>query len=627
MILLKNYINNIYNILYKFIDIIVFLFLAIFKSIHLQKIISPTYFNYKSILKPTLFPLLMLLSIGLLFKQKSRVIYLYIINIIISLLYVVDFSYFKSSSDLLSIVSIKNGYFKDIIFTNSFINLVNTQTLFFILDILILIPIILIYRNKINSHINIIKRIIVSLILFLTSIVFNSSYINDLDNEQPGLLKNMSNKLYVGRILGDINFHSIDIYNYFIRNNKDMGNTNYSEKEITNFLLNNMSEKKTNEFTSIGEGKNLIVIQFESLQNFLINKKINGEEITPNLNKFIKRSLYYDNCFYQVMEGNTSDSEFICNNSLYPLSSGAIYYKYAANYYNSLPKLLENKGYTTAVFHGNNEGFWNRSVMYKSLGFQNFYGAHSFNLDEEIVMGLSDKSFFNQSFDKINSFKEPFYSFLITLSSHYPFTNTDNTFNKGNLKETFLGDYFSSIHYSDKQLGIFLKNLDRSGLLDKSIIIIYGDHNGVTSNHMEDVYKLDGINSPNEFNYFMYQKVPLLIHFPKDEYKGINNRYVGQMDIYPTIDNLFNLRNPYMFGKDILTSSSNKVLFSSGSFIDNDILYFSAYDSYYNIKSGVKIPCSNKLKDLTTLYKKELDYSHTILKNDLIKKFTQSNSY
>lgn len=627
MMLLKNYINNFYNILYKFIDIIVFLFLAIFKSIYFQKFISPTYFNYKNILKPTLFPLLMLLSIGLLFKRKSRAIYLYIINIIISLLYIVDLTYFKTSSDLSSIVSIKNGYFKDIMFTNPFINLINKQTLFFILDILILLPLIFIYRNKVNSYVNVIKRIIVSIMLFSTSFILNSSYINDLDKEQPGLLKNMSNKLYVGRIIGDINFHSIDIYNYFIRNNKDTCNINYSEEEINNFLLNNTTAKKANKFTGIGEGKNLIAIQFESLQNFLINKKINGEEITPNLNKFIKRSLYYNNCFYQVMEGNTSDSEFICNNSLYPLSSGAIYYKYAANYYNSLPKLLGNKGYTTAAFHGNNEGFWNRSVMYKSLGFENFYGAHSFDLDEEIGMGLSDKSFFSQSFHKISSFKEPFYSFLITLSSHYPFTNTDNTFNKGKLKETFLGNYFSSIHYTDKQLGIFLENLNTSGLLDKSIIIIYGDHNGITYDHIEDLYKFDGIDSPNEFNYFMYQKVPLLIHFPKDEYRGINNKCVCQMDIYPTINNLFNLNNPYMFGKDILGSSSNKVLFSSGSFIDNDILYFSAYDSYYNIKSGVKIPSSNNLKDLSTLYKKELNYSHTILKNDLIKKFTQSNSY
>lgn len=627
MILLKNYINKLYIFLYRFIDIILFLFLLVFKSLYFQNSISPTYFNYRTILKPVLFPLIIILSIGILFKRKKRVIFLWIINTIISLLYIVDLIYYRSSGDLLSIVSIKNGYLKYIIFSSPFTNLINIQNLLFVLDILILSPLIFIYRNKINSNVNMIKRIIISIILFSISFIFNTSYINDLDNEQPGLLRNMSNKLYVGRTIGDINFHSIDAYNYFIRNKIDFNNINYSEKEIKSFLLNNLSQKETNSFSGYGENKNLIVIQFESLQNFLINKKVNGEEITPNLNKFIKRSLYYDNCFYQVMEGNTSDSEFIVNNSLYPVSSGAVYYKYAANYYNSLPKLLGDKGYTTAAFHANNEGFWNRSVMYKSLDFEKFFGAHSFNVDEEIGLGLSDKSFFNQSLQTISSFKEPFYSFLVTLSSHYPFTNTDNTFNKGELKGSFLGNYFSSIHYADKQLGIFLEDLEKSGLLDRSILFIYGDHNGVTYDHMEDLYKLDGINSPNEFNYFMYQKVPLLIHFPKDEYRGINNKFVGQMDIYPTINNLFNLNNPYMFGKDMLDPSSNKVLFSSGSFIDKGVLYFSSYDCYYDIKSGKKLSPSKQLKDMTKIYKKELGYSETILKDDLIKKFISNNSY
>ncbi|PRR78128.1 Lipoteichoic acid synthase 2 [Clostridium liquoris] len=625
MILLKKYIKKLYNFSWKFEDIILFIFIFIIKSYIFQKNISPTYFNFKSILNPILCSLLIIISIGLLLTRRLRWIYLYIVNIFISILYIIDLIYYKSSGDLLSFVSINNGYLKDIILTSPLNNFLNIQNLLFIADFIILFPLIRKNATKHSKNIHYMTRIIISLMLFLVSIVTNNSFINTLDKEQPGLLKNMSNKTYVSRVIGDLNYHAIDAYNYFIRNKKDIISINYSDKEIKDFLYSNFNKKAANNYTGQGKGKNLIVIQIESLQNFLIDKKVNGEEITPNLNKFIKRSLYYNNCFYQVMDGNTSDSEFMLNNSLYPLSSGAVYYKYASNYFNSLPKLLNDKGYTTAAFHGNNEGFWNRAVMYKSLGFQNFFGAHSLNIDEEIGLGLSDKSFFNQSLEKISSLQEPFYSFLITLSSHYPFTNTDNTFNKGELKNTFLGDYFSSIHYTDAQLGMFLEKLEAEGLLDKSILVIYGDHNGVPYGYMEDLYKLDKVNNPNELDYFMYQKVPLLIHFPKDEYSGLNNKYVGQMDIYPTIANLFNLNNPYMFGNDILDSSQNKVLFSSGSFIDKNIVYFSSSNCYYDISSGKKMPPSEYLKNLTNQYKKELNYSETILKNDLIKTFAKNN--
>lgn len=540
-------------------------------------------------------------------------------DILISLLYIGDIIYFLTIGDLVSFISIKNGFFVETISNNLLNYGLTKHNLLLLIDIIVLFPFLIKYYKSQYKQLNLLKRIFLFIICLFLSVQPTKSYIRDLNIEQPGLLKNMSNKIYVGRILNGINFHLIDGYNYFIRNKKDTLAKNYSESEIKDFINNKNIDNSVNSFTDKGNEKNLIVVQFESLQNFVINKKIEGKDITPNLNKFINKSLYYNNCFYQVMEGNTSDSEFIVNNSLYPLSSGTPYYRYANNNFNSLPKLLGNKGYYTSVFHGNTEGFWNRAVMYKSIQFKKFFGLHSFNIDEEIGMGLSDKSFFNQSFEEIIKFKEPFYSFLITLSSHYPFKNPHNTFNKGDLKDTFLGDYLSSIHYADEQLGEFLEKLSDSGLMDRSIVVIYGDHNGVPYNYINEAYKLDNIKNPNEFTYFMYQKVPLLIHFPKDEYKGTNNNYVGQMDIYPTIANLFNLKNPYMFGKDILGSSSNKVLFSTGSFIDKNILYISSSDSFYNIATGEKMNSSSLLEDMKNNYKKEIDYSINILKKDLIK--------
>ena len=113
------------------------------------------------------------------------------------------------------------------------------------------------------------------------------------------------------------------------------------------------------------KGKNLIIVQVEALQQFVIDKTVMGQEITPNLNKLIKSSAYFNNYFYQIAAGGTSDAEFMSNNSLYPAPSGAAFFFYANNNYLSLPKALVKNGYETAALNGYYETFWNRNIMYK----------------------------------------------------------------------------------------------------------------------------------------------------------------------------------------------------------------------------------------------------------------------
>ncbi len=102
----------------------------------------------------------------------------------------------------------------------------------------------------------------------------------------------------------------------------------------------------------------MIVVSLESTQSFVINKTVNGEEITPFLNQFIKESYYFNNFYHQTGQGKTSDSEFIIENSLYPLGRGAVFFTHAQNEYKAIPEILTEKGYNTATFHANNKSFW-----------------------------------------------------------------------------------------------------------------------------------------------------------------------------------------------------------------------------------------------------------------------------
>ncbi|MBI6872561.1 LTA synthase family protein [Clostridium aciditolerans] len=621
---LKN--SALINICKENADIVMFFILIFIKIMFYAKQISPEYL-YIGVTHPVFASVLVLVSFSVLFRYNKRIKYLYILDIVISLMLMADLMYYRYFKDVITVASLKNVKLLGGV-SSSIGSLFSIKDLLYLADIVILIPFVKKYKNKENIKKRpLLSKFAVFSIMFIAGVTINAKSVYAVSKEQPTLLSSMSNRIYLTKLIGNLNFHAIDAYNYVstkVKNSKSL--SSQEQQEIKSFLENNNNSSGTY-LKGVGEGKNLIVIQVEALQQFVINKKVNGQEITPNLNKWLNKSLYFDNYFYQVAGGNTSDAEFMSNNSLYPAQSGAAYYSYSGNQYDSLAKELKDKNYYTAALHGYNEGFWNRNVMYKSEKFDDFYGEHSFNVNETVGLGLSDKSFLEQSVDKLKSFQQPYYSFLITLSSHFPYDDVEGygNFNVGEYENTLLGNYLKGIHYTDEQLGMFLDKLDKEGITQNSVIVLYGDHFGIPRDNVEELYKFENMSNVNDLQWFQYQKVPLIIHFPEDANKGVNHTYSGQMDLYPTLANLFNLPKQYMFGKDILNSDNGKVLFRNGSFTDGNIFYVSWTNTYYDIKSGKQIEETDELARMKEKYNKELQYSDDILNHNLIKVFEANN--
>ncbi|MBV7274176.1 LTA synthase family protein [Clostridium sp. PL3] len=618
--------SKIFKMLISNIDILLFSILIFIKIMNYAKQISPEYL-YIGVTHPVFASILVIVSFSVLFKVNKRIRYLYLLDLIISLILMADLMYYRYFKDVITLAAVKNAKLLGGV-SSSVGSLFNVKDLFYLLDIVILIPFIKRYKKRESSRKKkFLPKFAVFIVMFLIGISIDVKSVYAVAKEQPTLLSSMSNRIYLTKMIGNLNFHAIDAYNYIstkFKNSKKISADD--EKEIKNFLDQNNAVTTTN-LKGEGEGKNLIVIQVEALQQFVINQKINGKEITPNLNKWINKSLYFDNYFYQVAGGNTSDAEFMSNNSLYPAQSGAAYYSYSGNQYDSLAKQLNDKNYYTAALHGNNEGFWNRNVMYKAEKFDDFYGEHSFNIDETVGLGLSDKSFLDQSVEKMKNFKQPYYSFLVTLSSHYPYDDVKNygDFDVGEYEGTLLGNYLKSIHYTDQQLGVFLDKLDKEGITQNSIIALYGDHFAIPKDNTDQLLKFENVNDTSDLQWYEYQKVPLVIHFPEDSHKGINHTYGGQMDLYPTLANLFNLPKQYMMGKDLFNSDSGKVIFRNGSFTNGKIFYVSWTNTYYDIKSGKQVEETDELKKLRDEYNKELEYSDDILNHNLIKVFENGN--
>lgn len=387
-------------------------------------------------------------------------------------------------------------------------------------------------------------------------------------------------------------------------------------KEINEFYEQNEKKPSKNEYTNIFKGKNVIAVHAESMQQVLMNMKINGKEVTPNLNRLIKEGIYFDNFYSQVSFGTSSDTEFTLATSLLPVSSGTVFINYSDREYASFYKELKKDGYYIFSMHANTGDFWNRNIMHQKLGYDKFYDKASYNIDEEIGFGLSDRSFIRQSVDyikQINSEHEKFYGTLITLSNHTPFdyeepfgdfpvTMTKDGKEYPFMKDTKLGNYFVSAHYADAQLGYLVELLEKEGLLKDTIIMIYGDHDARISTSMWNRYynydyKTDDVlpeTDPNykELDYYWQEinrKVPLII-WSND--KEIQSKYsktistaMGMYDVAPTLGNMMGVRNKYAFGSDIINKKDNLVPFPNGNYVTNYVYYNDNKEEYKQLNS------------------------------------------
>lgn len=333
-------------------------------------------------------------------------------------------------------------------------------------------------------------------------------------------------------------------------------------------------------------GKNLIVIQMESFQNFLIGLKIDGQEITPNINKLAAENFHYDNFYTSVGSGTTSDAEYVVNTSLYVPRHEPAIQNYAEKALPSLPKLLGSNGYATATFHTNEISFWNRTELYKSLGWQKYYDKKFYGNDDHVAFGASDEVLFDKTIDKLEEMdrsEQPFYAMVISMSAHHPFNLPERKY-KMKLPEryegTLVGDYIRSQNYADYALGQFVEDLKARGLWDDSVILFYGDHQGLSlyalNNKEKDLMKeVMG----REYGYTDMFNVPLIMHAPGVTYPAKWEQTGGQIDILPTAANLLgvSLKDQIHFGEDLLNQTTNLLpmrhFLPTGSFINDTSMF------------------------------------------------------
>ena len=437
-----------------------------------------------------------------------------------------------------------------------------------------------------------------------------------------------------------------------------------ANKEVTEYYKNK-EKSADNKYTGIFKDKNVLVIHAESIQRNLFDMSFNGQDVVPNLKRIASEGMYFSNYYPQVSVGTSSDSELTFTTSLMPTQSGTAFVSYFDRTYNSIPNLMNDMGYFTFSMHANNADFWNRRAMYENLGYQKFYSKSDYKVTTEntIGLGLSDKEFFKQSMPKLTKINEKYdkwYGLMIMLSNHTPFSDVEHYGNyEVNMKETVtkedgtteevvhpylegrkLGNYIKSAHYADEALGELFQELDENGLLDNTVVVIYGDHDArlprkeydyMYNYNKETDSKLDK-DDPNYKEYDSYQyelgrKVPFII-WTKDMAGTDLNMEVkdvmGMYDAMPTLGNMLGFYNKYQLGHDIFDiKSDNIVVFPTGNWVTNKVYYDSQKEEYLSLDgSAISEEEITKNNKYTT---ELLNISNDVIVYDLVAKTKDEN--
>lgn len=426
--------------------------------------------------------------------------------------------------------------------------------------------------------------------------------------------------------------HVEDIYEVIVDN---ISPKVMEEEEILKVLDEAQDKSEDKGLKGIGQGKNLVVIQLEAFQNFVIGAEYNGQEITPYINELLKNdTLYYNNYYSNIGKGNTADAEFSTLNSLYPVIDGESYRLYEDNKYNGLPWLMREQGYEAFAVHNYLGDFWNRESAYPYQGFEDYISIEDLIQDDIIGMGVSDKSMFKQLVPILKAKEDPFFSFVITLTNHHPFVLPEDKKTLELAEEDAdkkLGAYLQTVRYTDEAIGQFIEDLKAEGLYDNTVIALYGDHHGLNCG-MDDVYDDVSQFIGRSYDYDEMLNVPLIIHIPNSGISQTIQTSGGQIDFLPTIANIMNITydSRFTFGQDITNAEEGFVAFTAylfeGSFVKGDIMFEISREGIFEGSRAWRINTGEPVD--ASLYEDEYNHallikktSREILEQDLLSKY------
>jgi len=589
---------------------------------------------------------LFIFSIALYFKKPRRAyIALFVLYLLATALLYSNVIYYREFTDFLTVNTMLGAKSVAGGLNTSAFALTSFADIFYILDFIILLGLLLSKQVKMDPRP--FKKRYAFAMTVLSVAIFGAN-LSIAESNRPQLLTRTFDRNYIVKYLG-LNVFTVYDGIKTAQANQVKANADSSDMdEVISYLNEHRAAANPATFGS-AKGKNVIYIHLESFQQFLIDYKLKDEngvehEVTPFLNSLYhdQSTTSYENFFHQVGQGKTSDAETLLENSLFGLPQGSAFTQAgSSNVFQAAPQILRDNGnYTSAVFHGNVGSFWNRDNTYKSFGFNYFFDASYYDVSDgnTLEYGLKDKLLFQESTQYLEQLPQPFYAKFLTVTNHFPYPLDDDNveFPRATTGDSTIDGYFATAHYLDQSVKEFFDYLKASGLYDNSMIVLYGDHYGISNSRNPSLAPLLGKTSEEwtDYDNALVQRVPFMYHIPGQTNGGIKSEFGGQIDVLPTLLHLLGVDTTnedgfIQFGTDLTSPEHDQtVAFRNGSFVTPK--YTVMGTKIYDTKTGALItdPSEEVLAEVEVLrtgVEKQLNLSDSIINSDLLRYYTPAN--
>jgi lipoteichoic acid synthase len=656
-ILSRNYIKT--NILFS-----VFILTSLINASLLRFVTVMNFFDLHPIVADVAV-LLIIGSFGYFIKPKHQFKYFFTFSIIITAICVINSMYytnylsFSSVSLFLTsfqVIDVGDAVLENVVQLRDFIYIWQIIVIFYVHKKLL-------SKKYYEKAAKIEKGKVRAFNTLIAGVILLGLFISTLNSVDIGRLNKQWNREFVVMKFGIFTYQLNDAMATLRSQISPMFGYDSNAKIFREYYENRVVNDKKNKYTNIFEGQNVLFIHAESIQTLALDVSFNDQPVAPFLRKLAKEGLYFSNFYAQESVGTSSDTEFTIATSLMPTTSGTVFINYFDREYVTIQSLLKDKGYETFSMHGNNRTFWNRNIMHKTLGYDKFYAyPEDYVLDESIGLGLSDMSFFNQSVPKIVDIaqdNQKFFGTMIMLTNHTPFSDiakistyeVDYKYEKYNeltkkneivsapfMEGTKLGNYFKSVNYADQALEHLFNLLEEQGILDNTVVVIYGDHDAkLRRSEYTKFYNYDHENDTfynifdeeyvefDAYDYELNRKVPLIIWSKNQRLKKEVTEVMGMYDVLPTIGNMLGIKSPYALGNDIFNTTENVVVFPNGNWLTNKIYYNAQKEEAITLKEG-EVITPDYIEKYSKHAQEVVSISDSIIVYDLIKKSNETQT-
>lgn len=475
-------------------------------------------------------------------------------------------------------------------------------------------------NNKKHSRLFRLAIILLALIFSITSILVSS---NKAKRDWP---YNSDLSLYT--------IQNIGVYNYYVSELIGINFTHdytkqYSETEVltTVSAFNSLSSDYDNPFeTSVNSdignglfaGKNLYLLQLESVNSFFIDNKINNEYIMPNLKNISENSYNFSNFYTNSGQGVTADAELALITGIRASGYTTLHWDYEKTKYEfeTLPNLFSDLGYKTCSFHGDTELFYNRTPIHEDLfGFDEYLSKEDYLLthpnktdDPDSFVGdwVSDEVMLNWSYDYLDELTDPFFAYNIMTVSHtpYKFNPYEDNYEWPGINSSLLKRYLSYMCYVDEYLGRLFTKMQSD---TDTVYVIVGDHGcGINNGDLEQI-----LGDMSYFEMLQYlNKVPAMIYDASGSLETLMSGDMNQellrseVDLNQTITNMFSLNPKLSFNINALSNDKTFTYLPAGFYIITDE-YFSSmknpsqiviFNNYSNNEIEIEIDYIKRFK-------------------------------